>query len=497
MSRFRCHPLACWLATGLALVAIRMWGVPWADTDVLTVHRRAVESLLAGQNWGRQALFASLEYPPLTMLGALIGEWLGKLLRIDGGRLTVAVAQVWALLYAVRTPRGQRARLLGTLALAATFSLPFCAGVLVRADPNWVLAVPAACVLFHLSRWELDTSLRDLVVLSISLGLLVFGGVVGLALSVSLLVAALFEVATHPSLPTDNRHGAAWLLTSPPVYCAALVLLFNWLIMGDPLVPFRQASSGIIASPTGGYTFPHWALLVGLALFALNPAALVARRRFGLHSALLLTLLAVLAVQTLAANANLFPAGARCVLALAVAISAATALVARSGTTPRPDAPSANTHTTPPPPHPTQRQWRMAMACVTLALTLGAFTSTPAHSQFDTALHPAPTPSAVGQTVDRTWAAGRVIICGVRTPAAFPDLTAERFLPSVDFQYNALLKRAETEQIHLLLPPPDWRQPTGPMSPDNIRHEGATRFLLEAVWPGGWQLWRYVIPPKE
>ena len=105
MGRFRCHPLACWLVAGFALVAIRMWGVPWADTDVLAIHRRAVESLLAGQNWGRQALFASLEYPPLTMLGMLVGEWLGGLLRIDGGRLTVAVAQVWALLYAVRTPQ--------------------------------------------------------------------------------------------------------------------------------------------------------------------------------------------------------------------------------------------------------------------------------------------------------------------------------------------------------------------------------------------------------
>ncbi len=471
-------PALVWVAAVVGLTAVRL-SLPWLESDLMSIHQAAMESLAAGQNWGRQALFASLEFPPLAMLGMLAAETAGAWVGVQGGHLLAAFCQAWALLYLVRIPDNHRDRLLQVAVVGAALLVPYLAGVVARPDPNWVMAVPLAAFLFHLSQWERQAPLRDIVVMSVCLGLLVFCGIAGVSLAVILTTAALAEVATHPNLTTSDRHGTMWLLGAPVVYCLVLMLLFNWLIMSDPLAPLRMLaggdasrwSAGAFADALGRY--PLWIVPLVLGLMLVGR-----RQRFGLPSCLLLSLAAVPLTGAAVAAGGVFPSGVRIALAVLGVMSLSTVFVAARGL-------------------PRRRHRDTAIGlCVLAAAVLAVAAPAEPASEMDQALQGAPTPEAVINAVDEHWSGSRIRVYGIRAPAAFPDPNHERFVPSVDFHQSILLEQARAEQMHVLLPPPDWRQPErGLDSPAEMRRGGGQYVLLERTWPGGWQLWRCVVPP--
>ena len=463
----------------IALTAGRLM-LPWLESDLMTIHQVAMEALAAGRNWGRQALFASLEYPPLPMLATLVAAPLAEWLDVSAGHLLTAVCQAWALLYLVRIPDNLRDRALLVLLMGLGMLTPYAAGVALRTDPNWVVAVPLAAFLFHLARWERSAPLRDIVALSICLGLLVFCGIAGLSLALILTVAALAEVASHPDLTPQDRHGTMWLIASPVVYCAVLVLLFNWLVMGDPLMPFRLLIGGTETSWTlGGFAGalgrrPLWILPLALGL-----VMVLRRHRFGLPSCLLMSLAAVPLAGAAVEAAGVFPSGVRVAQVVLAVVSLSTVVVVTL-------ARERQRH----------RDWTVAI-CIVASVGLALVHPARSASDMDRGLAGAPAAQAVIQTVDEHWRDSRILVYGIRAPAAFADPEQKRFIASVDFHEKTLLERARREQVHVLLPPTPWRQPsTGMESPADIRRRSSRYLLLEAVYPEGWQLWRCVVSPE-
>lgn len=471
-------PALVWVAALVGLTAVRL-ALPWQESDLMSIHQAVVESLAAGQNWGRQALFASLEFPPLPMLGMVAADAAGAWIGVAGGHLLAAFCQAWALLYVFRIPDSHRERLLLMALVGAALLVPYPAGVVALPDPNWVVAVPLAAFLFHLSQWERQAALRDIVVLSVCLGLLVFCGIAGASLALILTAAVLAEVATHPHLTASDRHGSMWLLGAPVVYCLALMLLFNWLIMSDPLAPLRMLaggdasrwSAGAFADALGRY--PFWIVPLALGLL------LVGRLRgFGLPSCLLLSLTVVPLAGAAVGAGGVFTSGVRIALTVLGVVSLSTVLVAARGL-PR-------------------RRHRDAVIglCVLTAAVLAVAVPAQPDSEMDRALQRAPRPETVIRAVDEHWPKSRIRVYGIRAPAAFADPNHERFVASVDFHQGILLEQARAEQMHVLLPPPDWRQPANGLdSPAEVRRRGGHHWLLERTWPSGWQLWRCVVPP--
>ncbi|MFW5802995.1 MAG: hypothetical protein ACOCWJ_03670 [Verrucomicrobiota bacterium] len=477
-----CHdglPALVWVAGVVGLTAVRL-SLPWLESDLMNIHQAAMESLAAGRNWGRQALFASLEFPPLAMLGMLVAESAGTWIHVTGGHLLAGLCQAWALLYLVRIPENRAGRLLVTALIGAAFFVPYPAGVLARPDPNWVGAVPLCAFLFHLSRWERQAPLRDIVVMSVCLGLLVFCGIAGVSLALILTAAALAEVATHPQLTASDRHGTMWLLGAPVVYCLALMLLFNWLVMSDPFTPLRMLVGGEANSWNAGafadslVRFPLWIVPLVLGLLVVGW-----RRRFGLSSCLLLSLAVVPLVGAAVDAVGAFPSGVRISLTMLGIAGVCVVILTARGL-----------------PRCRYRDAAIGFCVLATAVLAVAVPAQPA-AEMDRALQGAPRPETVIRAVDEHWPGSRIRVYGIRAPAAFPDPNHQRFVPSVDFHQSLLLDHAQAEQLHILLPPPEWRQPAkGPGSLAEVRLSGAHYLMLEQTWSGGWQLWRCVVPPE-
>ena len=85
-----------------AVFALVIYHLPMRPSAALTVHQSIVDALLASNNWGRQALIGSIDYPVLPSLALLISTVIGSFARLDGVRLLQAIVLAWTLCYFVR-----------------------------------------------------------------------------------------------------------------------------------------------------------------------------------------------------------------------------------------------------------------------------------------------------------------------------------------------------------------------------------------------------------
>jgi hypothetical protein len=137
-----------------------------------------------------------------------------------------------------------------------------------------------------------------------------------------------------------------------------------------------------------------------------------------------------------------------------------------------------------------------ALAVPLTTAALGACGVGAWHNEDAVYMTPAPAREQIVGWIDRFWPQSRVLIYGVQGPAVYPDPAEKRFLGRVDFCEPLFLGQARDEQIHLLVPPCDGRfYPLSGVAMADIHRNGRPWLLLERVWPGGWQLWRCVLPP--
>ena len=217
------------------LLTVVRYSLGFSSVDGGVLHARVVEALLGGDNWGRQALVASQEFPLIPTVTLLGAEVVAVPLGLTGTHLLVAVVQVWTLSYLVRlTPAGWMARLLGVVIVGIMLLFPFFRDTWAVSDPHWVVAVPLMAMVYHGVCWTDTEQLRDVVMVGVAAGILVFCGFTGIFLSLVMLALFTMQLRHSRSLTARDIYGVRFVLWAPWCYCLALSLLLSWLIMGDP-----------------------------------------------------------------------------------------------------------------------------------------------------------------------------------------------------------------------------------------------------------------------
>ena len=482
------------LAGLLFLFVIVIYRLPHPGTEAMAVHKAIVDALLAGNNWGRQALVGSLDYPVLPSLSLLAAELLARLLRLNGPRLLLAVTQTWCIAYLFRITLRRRGWLAAPLAIALAIGLPQIRNSFFLLDPNWVSAVPLASAIFHLMLWHSGRGLRDLILTGVNCGLLSLCGL-GPALVGAVTAIAVFievrriqaDIPQPPStanaipgasIPAANRGtGMRSLLWSPFAYGACLWLLWNWLVMDDIFFSLRDA----------------WQRADTVRLSALGEHAASA---FPITAALLVPLI-ILAVKSDLRMVS------RCLMPATILIPAVAMVASALGLPPTGLIPLAAV------------QLLAVLVLVCLAefnsrtIQIGAFVACAfiAGLCFWQSLPPAnpvvaetqaPSRQELLAFIDQYWPESRTVLYGVRLPAVYPDPQEKRFVARLDYQENAFLEQAQDEQLHILVPPADgvYYPPEGSPLAD-IHANGKPWLLLEKQWSSNWQLWRCVIPAKN
>jgi len=495
MSSSRTNPIAVlaragwlkpvlWLLVLGAAMALRLQ-LPFRATDTQMVHGAVVDSLLAGHNWGRQALVGALEYPLLPTLGLLAAQVLfGPAL---AGMMLVALSQAWAVCYLLRF-RPELARrvvfclLLGMLVLF----LPDLRAAMTALDPNWVAAVPFCAAMFHLVRWFQAGVLRDAVLCAVNAGLLAFCGVGGVLAGVALTLVLAHDV--RPTA-TNRRLGLPVLVWTPLLYCLALWFLWNWLILGDLLFCLKHLWNALRAVAVGHFlksaALAVWSTAPGLWACMLFLAAGMARgERRTMRGVLVLCLVAA-GSRAACLAAGVLPGAATLLVITAAAV--ALALIPGPATVETVGG---------------QRcRWFWALAVLAGALVLAA------DMRYEPGADPvaeasfaagAPSPTEITNLIDRDWPRSRTAVFGIRLPALYHDPAEKRFVARMDYHEGLFVEQARREVMHLLLPPPDGRfYPRGDPAFTRINAGGSQVLLLEKQWDSGWQLWRCVIFPDR
>jgi hypothetical protein len=453
----------------------------------MRVHARIVESILAGQNWGRQALVGSLEYPLFPTLMLLVSRVVLAPLGAGGDRWLVALCQVWALTYILRLSPTWRGRFLGLGILAASLLSPTVRHAVVALDPNWVLAVPMASVIYHLTAWHRDRELRDVVLCAVNSGLLGFCGFGGVVFAIGVLWMMCKEVRLVSKVNPEEQSGVKLLIWTPLAYCAFLWLLWNWLVMGDMLYCL-----GRVVDSCRAFTLAETLRGVRASLFAipvLVPATVVllclilGTAQGGIAACLAVGLVGIFAVRTLAVVLELHPAGA----AVAGVVVCIAGLIL-------PWMPVAGKSPKQPPPN------RLLFArLLTVPVLLLSFAypgvSVVAEGAF---AGDAPPRREITACIDQYWPNSRTAVYGIRLPAIYHDPRERRFVARLDYHRDVFLRQARKEQMYLLVPPSDGRFYARRVTPFAVIHaQGARWLFLEREWRAtGWQLWRCVIPPE-
>ncbi|MGI5924075.1 MAG: hypothetical protein ACOX9E_09045 [Lentisphaeria bacterium] len=459
-----------------AVFAFVIYLLPMRPSAALSVHQSIVDALLAGNNWGRQALIGSFDYPALPSLALLISTILGDFVRLDGARLLQAIALAWTLCYFVRTAYYQHSYLTALLPPALLFALPQLRNAALTLDPGWIAAVPFAAIFYHLVCWHADKGLRDLVLAGVNCGFLAFCGP-GPLIAGLILVAVLD--AEHrratASLDSNARDGIAPLLWAPILYCIALWLLWNWLVMDDIFFGLRDL--WLRADNVRPEQLQqHLDSAIPLLLFCLAPILILMLKsdmriiaRCLLPTLIILSLASVISAALGANPASLLP------LSAVAALSVFT-LVAIAGFG-----------------HPVPRSCAIiaALCCAFYAVYNGQALPPDTHAAS------APAREELLAYIDQFWPDSRTVLYGLRLPALYPDPAEKRFIARLDYQEDAFLDQAKDEQLHILVPPPDgYFYPLAHSLLADLHANGRPWLFLEKQWPGNWQLWRCVIPPK-
>lgn len=482
--RHRLLTAGAWLLCFALLLAGRLL-LPFVQTDAMAAHSAITESLLHGQNWGRQALVSSIEFPPLPTIFLLLATQLGHLLRAPPGHLLVAFAQAWSLCYVIRMPRRRASRWIGIALMGLMLFIPGLQQAFLACDPNWVSVVPVCSAIHHAFRWYRYQSLRDAVVCAACCGLLTFAGPAGIVIGLALTLTMHVDLRRLTGVPARDRGGIAFLIWTPFCYGLILLLLVNWLIMGNLLFGLERVLGALHSTNADSLTrhvlaalrHVHPVAAVGMVSLVLC----IGSKRGAAPSAASL----MAAIVALGLCRAVFQA-------LSVFVPAGELLALTCGTLAlflplfllewR------------------WRQWRVPASLLVLAGTaaLSSGTQAPRYGQNAEYATPCPSREYITRWIDRLWPDSRIAVHGIRLPALFPDVEETRFLPRVDFHEDLFVQQAHDEQLHLLLGPRDGRfyaRQAGIMA--DIHANGRPWLLLEKTWPGGWQLWRCVIPPEK
>lgn len=480
--------LGPWLIVFGVVVTLRLL-LPGRPSDTGLVHEAIVDSLLAGHNWGRQALVGALEYPLLPTLGLLAARTLvGPTLAVA---VLVALSQAWTLCYLLRLRQGLlRRAVLAVLLAAAAWVLPDFRAAWTALDPHWIAAVPFAAAIFHLARWFGERGLRDAVLTAVNAGLLSFCGLGGLLAGLGLVLVLVHDVRRPSSGDADHRQGLTVLVWTPLLYCLVLWLLWNWLVLGDLLFCVKHLASALSSVSVGEFVGLAWRGLrhtppvlwaSALCLLAVLSSA---NRRVVRAMLVLCAILALTRSLCLAAG----------LLAGVSTLLVVTAAAAALGLVPGPAAVETVGE---------RRRgalWRvLATLAAAVVLVLDGMAPTVADpvAEADFA-HDAPGAVEITGWIDRDWTRSRTAVFGVRLPALYHDPLEQRFVARMDYHESLFMELAQDEVMHLLLPPPDGRfYPRGNTVFARLYEGQSPILLLERQWDSGWQLWRCVITPDD
>ena len=449
-------------------------------SSAMLQHQVIAQAVLAGQNWGRQALVGSLEFPPLPTLLLLIFEGPLKTLPLDGARLICALAQAFCLSRILKLLQtfGKRWQLLILIVLPVLMVILWQDVFLfTSADPGWLAAALYAGFFCSLSRWQHQQDLRYLVSAAFALGLLTLCGAGGILLALVSLLVVLHGV--RRKLPSEETfRGLTTLLSLPVLYGLLLLLLWNWLVMNDALFFVRdfwlragclQLSAFGDAVHTQLLFFYFLGVMVLLIAGFFSDQSLAARL---LQPAFLFLPLFFLFCRDL----QVHPAGAGALSGLMIILF--FLLFSYS-----------HFHT---------GLSEMLAGAGILALTISGFAAFSRNeSPFREELREIPSREQMTSYIDQFWPDSRIMLYGLPLACRYPDPLEKRFVARLDYQEKDFLHQAADEQMHLLLPPPDghFYPPQKTIYSDIYRY-GRPWLLLEKQYPGGWQLWRCVIPPE-
>lgn len=484
------RPVSARLLWGLlfvSLMAVRL-RLPFISSDLAVVHQAITDSLTAGQNWGRQALMGTLEFPPLPTLALLTAQHVPLVPEKLATSFLVAFAQAWTFCYILRLADRKRDRVWIALCAVAVGLVPVFRVPLLTLDPNWIAAVPVAAAGYHTVRWIRSRELRDALLAAICAGILAFAGPDGIGVGFALLVAMRFALSTLlADIPAADRRGAALLLWAPFSYAVVLLFIGNWLILGNPVFFLRRlvlAAAGAgpaygLGGPGAAFRgVPYPALVTAFGGVASVVAA--ARPRRTRPELALLAMLCTLAGCRLALEPIHFLApGLEGLFFTVTVMTLSVGLV-------RDDRVRCSR---------IRRSLPWAVAILAIVFGTGQRFTAQTGAEFR-----ATAPYARGLTgfVDRFWRNSRILVYGIRAPVCYPDVREKRFLPRLDFRKNVLLEQARQEQLYLLVPPDNGVfYPSGTGVLADLHRNGRPWLLLERTWPPGWQLWRCVIPPKH
>ncbi len=484
-------PILAWIGF-LALVAAWRLRLPFVETEALEIHRAILDSLTEGQIWGRQALVGSFEFPPFATLALFVARGLGGWLGLPPGHLLVAFSQVWALFYFLRLPATLRGRVAS--GLLVFFLLLFnreTRHILYQVDPNWAMVVPAACGLYHFVLWCRSQSLRDIILLGVNCGLLVFAGPAGFLLGLIMLAAAATRIlaqARRSNLPSDECRGVNLLAWAPALYFVALIFLANWLIMRDPGFFMRRLLHNLAYAQDIAQTrqtLHPTAMLSWLTGGGMLVALLKMRdqKHRPWAAAVAGGLLALILLRGGLDAIEYYPAGAA---ALTIMLALAGLLI--------PAWSFADTHL----PNRQHPAWLPVESCLlAMVMILGVLAPAEPVPEPEVYAPPPPHRLEILATIDRRTPQTRIMIHGLQTPARFLDLREERFVARLDFDSQTIRQYARDEDFFYLLVPPDngrYYSPGHPLA--EIHRAGQPWLVLETIWPGNWQLWR-VLPESE
>ena len=237
-SRRQMLEAAFWLLVALLLYLFMLS----ADSLAMRRHLAIAEALLSGQLWGRQALVGSLEYAPLPSLLLLVFAAPLQFLNLSASKLLCALAQAYCLnrMFKLQRLFGKSWQTPLPLLLIALLLFcwkdPFLFGT---ADPGWISAAVYAGFFYHMCLWQHDQELRHLVAGALFLGLLCLCGASAILLAALSYVIALAEIRKKLGEP-EKFAGLPTVLGMPLLYCFALLFIWNWLIMNDPLFLLRD-----------------------------------------------------------------------------------------------------------------------------------------------------------------------------------------------------------------------------------------------------------------
>ncbi|NLZ59202.1 MAG: hypothetical protein GX901_00915 [Lentisphaerae bacterium] len=475
-SRRQMLEAAFWLLVALLLYLFMLS----ADSLAMRRHLAIAEALLSGQLWGRQALVGSLEYAPLPSLLLLVFAAPLQLLNLSASKLLCALAQAYCLnrMFKLQRLFGKSWQTPLPLLLIALLLFcwkdPFLFGT---ADPGWISAAVYAGFFYHMCLWQHDQELRHLVAGALFLGLLCLCGASAILLAALSYVIALAEIRKKLGEP-EKFAGLPTVLGMPLLYCFALLFIWNWLIMNDPLFLLRDfwlraGSMNLALFKQGAMSQLLFFYLLGLLVLLI--AAQFSDQSMGtrlLQAAFLLLPLCFMACRAL----QVHPAGVATLSGMALLLLFLVFSYSNFNT----------------------RISENLAWCAALALMFCGFCVFPNLTKPFQDPEPASVPAELlCQHIDRFWPDSRIMLYGLPLASTYPDRPEKRFLARLDFHEQMLHEQAKDEQMHLLIPPNNGElyPKKHPVLAD-IHRRGRDWLLLEKQYPGGWQLWRCVTAPS-